>query len=101
MEEKFVNTIIFANQGNKDLSQGVNILIFNHWQQQFNFEFGFVPLGSQLMSSNATLCNSHDYLPIETHKIVKETGKPNFLQARLPGTSQLNVDRWKTLLKYY
>ena len=30
MEEKFVNTIIFANQGNKDLAQGVNIPIFNH-----------------------------------------------------------------------
>ena len=70
-------------------------------QQQFDFQFGFVPLGSQLMPSNATLCNSHDYSPIEMHKIVKETGKPNFLRVRLPVTSQLNVDRWKILLKDY
>ena len=101
MEEKFVNTIIFANQGNKDLSQGVNIPTFNHWQQQVDFQFGFVPLGSQLMPRNATLCNSHNYSPIEMHKIVKETGKPNFLQACLPVTSQLNVDRWNILLKDY
>ena len=64
MEEKFVNTIIFENQGNKDLAQGVNAPIFNHWKQQVDFQFGFVPLGSQLMPSNATLCNSHDYSPI-------------------------------------
>ena len=101
MEEKFVNTIIFANQGNKDLAQGVNMPIFNHWQQQVDFQFGFVPLGSQLIPSNATLCNSHDDSSIEIHKIVKKTGKPNFFQAHLPVTSQLNVDKWKTLLKDY
>ena len=101
MEEKFVNTIIFANQGNKDLAQGVNTPIFNHWKQQVDFQFGFVPLGSQLMPSNATLCNSHDYSPIEMHEIVKKTEKPNFLQACLPVASQLHVDKWKSLLKDY
>ena len=101
MEEKFVNTIIFANQGNKDLAQGVNTPIFNHWKQQVDFQFGFVPLGSQLMPSNATLCNFHDYSPIQMHPIVKKTGKPNFLQARLPVASQLHVDKWKSLLKDY
>ena len=53
------------------------------------------------MPHNVTLCNSHDYSPIEMHTVVKNTGKPNFLQARLPVTSQLNVDTWKTLLKDY
>ena len=101
MEEKFVNTIIFANQGNKDLAQGVNTPIFNHWKQQVDFQFGFVPLGSQLMPSNPTLCNSHDYSPIEMHEIVKKTGKPNFMQAHLPVTSQLHVDKWKSLLGDY
>ena len=53
------------------------------------------------MPSNVTLCNSHDYSPIEMHKIVKKTGKPNFFQACLPVTSQLNVVKWKSLLKDY
>ena len=35
MEEKFVNTIIFANQ--KDLAQGVITPIFKQWQQQVDF----------------------------------------------------------------
>ena len=101
MEEKFVNTIIFANQSNKDLAQGVNSHTFKQWNHQVDFQFGFVPLGSQLMPDNVTLCNSHEYSPIEMHKIVKNTGKPNFLEARLPVSSQLNVDRWKTLLSDY
>ena len=101
MGKKFVNTIIFANQSNKDLAQGVNTPIFNHWQQQVDFQFGFLPLGSQLMPSDVVLCNSHDYSPNEMHKRVKKTGKPNFLKACLPVTSQLNVDRWKSLLNDY
>ena len=101
MEEKFVNTIIFANQKNKDVAQGVNSPIYSQWQQQVDFQFGFVPLGCQLMPRNDTLCNSHDYSPIEMHNIVKRTGKPNFMEARLPVTSQLNVDKWKSLLTDY
>ena len=46
MEKKFVNTIIFANQGSRDLAQGVNTPIFNQWQSQVDFQFGFVPLGA-------------------------------------------------------
>ena len=101
MEEKFVNTIIFANQGNTDLPQGVNTPIFNQWQRQVDFQFGFIPLGCQLMPSCVTSCNSHDYSPIEIHKIIRKTGKPNFLQARLPVASQLHVDKWQSLLTDY
>ena len=93
--------IIFANQSNKDLAQGVNTPIFNHWEQQVDFQFDFVLPGSQLMPSNVALCNSHDYSHIEMHKIVKKTGKPNFLKVRLPVTSQLNVDKWKSPLEDY
>ena len=101
MDEKFVSTIIFANQGNRDLAQGVNTPIFNQWQRQINFQFGFVPLGCLLMPSSVTSWNSHDYSPIEMHKIIRKTGKPNFLQARLPVASQLHVDIWQSLLTDY
>ena len=53
------------------------------------------------MLENLTLCNSHVDSLIKMHTIVKNTGKPNFLQARLPVTSQLNVHMWKDLLKDY
>ena len=101
MEDKFVNTIIFANQGRTDFPQGVNTPIFNQWQSQVDFQFGFVPLGCQLMPSSVKTVNSHDYSPIEMHQMVRKTGKPNFLQARLPVASQLNVDKWQSLLTDY
>ena len=38
---------------------------------------------------------------IEVHHIVRKTGKPNFLGARIPVTSQLKVEVWQDLLKDY
>ena len=71
MEEKFGNTIIFANQGNKDLTQGVNTHIFNQWKQQVDFQFSFVPLGRQLMPSNATLVILMTIHPFKCIKLSK------------------------------
>ena len=99
--EKLVNTIIFANQGNRNLAQGVDTPNFSQWQRQVDFQFGSVPLGCQLMPSSVTSCNSHDYSPIEMNKIIRKTGKPNFLQARLPVVSQLHIDKWQSLLTDY
>ena len=58
-----------------------------------------VKLGDQIMSDKLTSCHSHTYSPIEMHKIVRNTGKPNFRHARLPVTSHLNVPVLQDLLK--
>ena len=59
MEEKFINTIIFCDHGSKDLVLGVDTPIFRKWQQKVDFQFGFVPLGGQLMPDNTSMCHSH------------------------------------------
>ena len=38
---------------------------------------------------------------IDAHYVIRHTGKPNFLGARIPVTSQLNVDKWEELLQGY
>ena len=101
MEEKFINTIIFANQGDKGLSMGLGNPVYNKWQLQVDFPFGFVPLGDQQMPEDRDWCQAHSYSPIQMHEIVRSTGKPNFLGAHLPVTSQLNVKVWQSLLKDY
>ena len=53
------------------------------------------------MPKDRDWCQGHNYSPIQMHEIVKSTGKPNFLGARLPVMSQLNVQVWQTLLKDY
>ena len=38
---------------------------------------------------------------IDAHYVIRQMGKPNFWGARIPVTSQLNVDKWEELLKDY
>ena len=101
MEDKFINTIIFANQGAKGFPMSSDNPVYNKWQSQVDFPFGFVPLGDQIMPENRDWYQTHSYSPIQMHDIVRSTGKPNFLGARLPVMSQLNVEVWQSLLKDY
>ena len=39
--------------------------------------------------------------PLQLHKSVKQFGCPNFLGARIPVVSNLNIDNWKFHLKDY
>ena len=39
--------------------------------------------------------------PIDVHKKVRQTGLPNFMSARIPVESQLNIDKWKEALVDY
>ena len=75
--------------------------IFKHWRQQSDFEFGFIPLGEQQMPDTlqTNAIDTNDL--IEIHKIVRQTKKPNFMQARILVMSQLKVEVWQELLKDY
>ena len=59
MEEKFISTIIFANQGDKGLPMGSNNPVYSKWQHQVDFPFGFVPLGDQTMPEDRDWCQAH------------------------------------------
>ena len=76
MEEKFINTIIFANQGSKGLPMALDSPVFKKWQQQVNFNF--VSPGDQIMPDNPNWCYFHSFFPIEMNEIVRGTEKPKF-----------------------
>ena len=102
VEEKFVNSIMHFNQ----FSDHIDIAdsqsnIFQLWREQSDFDFGFIPLGEQQMSNtfDTNVIDTNNL--IEIHEIVRKTKKPNFMQARIPVTSQLNVEVWQELLKDY
>ena len=38
---------------------------------------------------------------IEAHKIIKQSAIPNFMGARIPVPSQLNINAWKSYLTGY
>ena len=39
--------------------------------------------------------------PIELHKEVKKYNLPNYLGARIPVRSQLNISQWESMLSEY
>ena len=80
---------------------GSECQIFQKWREQSDFHFGFIPLGEQLMPSILQTNAAKTGSLIEVHEIVKNMKKPNFLQARIPVISQLKVEMWRDLLKYY
>ena len=102
VEEKFANSIIHVNQfSDQSIIHNTDSDIFRKWSGQSDFQFGFIPLGEQKMPKTLACNNLNNKSLIEVHHIVRKTGKPNFLGARIPVTLQLKVEVWQDLLKDY
>ena len=66
---------------------------YNNCVQQNGKDFGFIPLMSLEVYHSAPI--AYDQLPniIIAHKIVRQTGSPNFFVARIPIASQLKPQK--------
>ena len=100
VSDKFVNSILHVSQFNGKIPE-VDTEIYHKWRGQSEFQFGFVPLGEQILPEKAEITNSEGLTPLQMHRIVKETNRPNYMEARLPVKSQLKVDAWKRHLQGY
>ena len=101
VEEIFANSIIHFNQfSDQSMIHNTDSDIFRKWRGQSDFQFGFIPLGEPKMPKTLACNNMNDKSLIEVHHI-RKTGKPNFLGARIPVSSQLKVEVWQDLLKDY
>ena len=100
VQDKFVNSILHVSQFN-GIIPNVDTEIYHKWRDQTDFKFGFVPLAEQIMSKNMSINTSEVLSPCEMHSIVRATQKPNYMEARLPVNSQLNVEAWKMHLSKY
>ena len=100
VNSKFVNSILHVNQFSGIIPEG-DTKIYHKWRGQSEFQFGFIPLGDQILPEKVETSNSEGLTPLEMHRIVRETNKPNYMEARLPVKSQLKVDTWKRHLQGY
>ena len=101
-EDKFANTM-FSKHVNRQLrcQAEINCDNYKNWKCQTAFDFGFTPLG-EFVSANSTFQSNYTIDdPIELHKIVKSSGKYNYLGCRIPIKSQLKVDAWVHELEGY
>ena len=95
IEDKFVNSILHARHAvDVNKVSNLNNDTFRKWRRQSAFNFGYVPLADQLMPGVDGINDALDLTPIEMHYAVRRTNKPNFMLARIPVRSQLNVEAW-------
>ena len=69
--------------------------------QQNGKDFGFLPLNNLMLYTGDDIIWTNVPSVIEAHAIVKKSGKPNFMGARIPLPSQFNIKAWKFYLAQY
>ena len=103
IEDKFASSIIHVNS-HKGVGVGdldIESEIFKKWRDQSQFDFGYIPIDEQRMPKNLQINKCEGFSPLDIHEMVKATGVPNFMHARIPVKSQLNVQAWKNNLEGY
>ena len=103
VDDKFASSILHAAQFRK-VGVGnmhVNTEIHKKWRSQSGFDFGYIPIDEQCMSKTMESNEWEKGSPWDVHSLVRATGVPNFMKARVPIKSQLNVQAWKDNLKDY
>ena len=97
--DKFINSIIFNDS--RKLVAPLECKAFDQWKVQSAMNFGFVPLTNPILPETTVTSDISFLDPIKLHEEVKKYNLPNYLGARIPIRSQMNIGIWKTLLKDY
>ena len=63
--------------------------------------FGFLPLNDLAVYTGQEIIWSDVPSIVEAHHIIRHSGLPNFLAARIPVPSQLNIHAWESYLSDY
>ena len=97
--DKFVNSIIFSDS--KKFVAPVECKAYDHWRTQSDVNFGFIPLTDPVLPTTDMVSDVRFSDPIKLHEEVKKYNLPNYLGARIPVNSQMNIQAWKALLGTY
>ena len=71
---------------------------FKLCKRQSKVDFGFVPLTSPVLPTEEKISHFQFLSITELYLKVKNYGLPNYLGARLPLQSQLNISKWEEYL---
>ena len=64
---------------------------YDLWCQQSKVKFGFIPLTDPILPANDKISDKVCRDPIKLHNEVKKHDLPNYLGARIPVSSQLDI----------
>ena len=83
IEDKFVNSILHAKHSiDTNKIPSVVTDIFHKWRRQSAFNFGYIPLGNQLMPVVDMINDSVNLNPLQMHYAVRRTNKPNLIASQ-------------------
>ena len=99
IDDKFAYSLLFNGDYKNAIQCDSDITC--RFKMQSKYMFGFIRLSDPLMPSNLQSNVSDVSSIVELHETIKCYGKPNFLGARIPVSSQLRIQNWKVLLKDY
>ena len=94
IENKIINSILHDTSSKKAIV-GQNTPIFRQWQKQSDFSFGFIPHSEQVMPDVVYTVSPVGLSVFDIHALVRATVEHNYISARIPVRSQLNIYVWK------
>ena len=98
--DKFLHSLLF--QGGSTFCSPVQTCeSFNLCKSQSKFDFGFIPLTDPILPMDSNTAANDDVSLLELYGQVKAKNAPNFLGARIPLISPLNVSKWEEYLDTY
>ena len=101
IDDKFVTSLLLKSVTKHILAnEQTQCDVFQKCKMQSDFQFGFIPL-SNLIFPQSTDVGLGFESPVEQRFTAKKHGVPNFVGARIPVKSQLNVQAWEIMLENY
>ena len=97
--DKFLHAVLYAS--NTTTNDNPDCETFRQCRLQSKYDFGFVPLTDPVLPSVVTTSTLQVDTIGELHDTVKTYGCHNYMGARVPLKSQLNIDKWEEYLTDY
>ena len=94
INDKYLHSILIASRDKKPWKI-LTMKLLRAWRSQTEFEFGFIPLSGLQEATSGVINQLSDFSPMKAHKVVVQSGKPNFLQARIRVDTQPNLEEWQ------
>ena len=92
-QDKYDLVLQTKNKNKIKMQQAKGDSTFDLWSQQTEEKFGYIPLGSLVLSTSDNRINAGSD-PIKLNDITRDQNTFNFLSSQIQVPSQLNPDLW-------
>ena len=95
---KFDTLLVKRKMSHDTISQVKACKGYKACKNQMGESFGVIPLSPLLVYTGQNTSNNRVCDPLLTHRLVRQSGCPNFLGCRIPVDSKLHIKNWRSYL---